>query len=263
MFMIHQLSFYLHVAIGSCALLIFWIPVFTRKGNLDHKRYGRFFAMAMYVVSVSGFTMASLDLLNPIATHAGGEALSPDVAEQLSRDVRAFALFLFSLSVLVFTNTRQGWLSILHKDNRRPLRSPIHTALCVGLIAVGVVLFIYGMRTGSMLFMIFAVLEVVSGVNCLRYNFKEELKPKEWWTQHLSNQIGSGIGAYTAFMVFGGRRIFEVIFADPSADITIVLWVAPGVIGSIAITYLSRRYENKFNTEWAIKHATIRTEMFN
>ena len=261
MFMIHQLSFYLHIAIGSCALLIFWIPVFTRKGNLDHKRFGRYFAMAMYAVSISGFIMASADLLNPIATHASGETLAPDVAERISNEVRSFALFLLSLSVLVLTNTRQGWLSILHKADRTQLRSPLHTCLCVSLLLVGTVLLIAGLRSGSVLFIVFAILQILTSVNCLRYNFKQELKPKEWWSQHLRNLIGSGIGAYTAFMVFGGRRLFEALFADAFDDVSIVLWVTPGVLGAIAIAYLSRHYQHKFDSEWGIKHARVRSNL--
>jgi uncharacterized membrane protein len=67
MLSIHQFALYLHIAIGSCALILFWIPVVTRKGNLDHKRFGRYFAYAMYTVSFSGIPMASTDLAFPIA----------------------------------------------------------------------------------------------------------------------------------------------------------------------------------------------------
>lgn len=262
MLLIHQWSFYLHVAIGSCALLLFWIPVFTRKGNLDHKRFGRYFARAMYAVAFSGILMSGFDLLNPLATHAPGADLSDEDAISFAAEVRGFALFLFSLSILVLTSTRQGWLSILHRDDRTVLRTPLHTALCLSLIAVGITLLVYGLNSGSVLFIIFAILQIFSGANSLRYNFKKELGAKEWWIEHLSGLIGSGIGAYTAFFVFGGRRIFESLFGDVLGDLAVVLWVAPGVIGAIAINYLSRHYRKKFGGDWAVKRATARTEMF-
>ena len=262
MFIVHQSSFYLHIAVGSCALLLFWVPVFTKKGNLDHKRFGRYFCWAMYTVAMSGFIMSSLDLLMPLATHAAGNTLSDELAVNFAAEVRSFALFLFSLSILVLSSTRQGWLSILHRDDRAPLRTPVHNALLFSLIAVGVTLGVYGLNSGSILFMIFGVLQIVTGFSSLHYNYKEELAPKEWWIEHLRGLIGSGIGAYTAFFVFGGRGIFEALFQDATADISIVLWITPGVVGSIFIAYLSRHYRNKFSGNWAIRRAEARSELF-
>lgn len=129
MLFIHQYALYLHIAIGSCALIAFWIPVFTHKGNLDHKRFGRYFAYAMYAVSLSGITMASLDLLFPLATHAAGASLSAEQAARAVTEIRGFALFLLSLSILVLNSNRQGWLTIKHKADRSALRAPVHTAL--------------------------------------------------------------------------------------------------------------------------------------
>ena len=262
MYMIHQAAFYLHVALGSCALLVFWIPVFTKKGNLDHKRFGRYFACAMYAVAFSGLTMSSLDLISPLAGHAQGAALSAEVATELAAEVRSFALFLFSLSLLVLASTRQGWLCILHRDDRTVLRTPIHNGLIGGLMIMGAILLINGLTSNSILFIVFGSLQIMTAASTLRYNYKKELAPKEWWIEHLRGLIGSGIGAYTAFFVFGGSRLFEALFQDALADISIVLWVAPGVIGSIFIARLSRHYRNKFSGDWAVKRAVTRAEMF-
>jgi uncharacterized membrane protein HdeD (DUF308 family) len=263
MLSIHQFALYLHIAIGSCALILFWIPVVTRKGNLDHKRFGRYFAYAMYTVSLSGILMASTDLVFPIAMHAPGISLTIEEATAVSNEVRDFALFLLSLSILVLSSTRQGWLTILHKSDREALRSPVHTALCASLVAVGLALLANGLRTGSTVFIIFAILQIITGTNNLRYNFKKELKPKEWWLQHLNGLFGAGIGAYTAFFVFGGRRIMNSVFGDLYTDYSIVLWVAPGVIGGVAIGFVSRHYKQKFGGAWLIKKASIRSELFS
>jgi len=246
MLFVHQSAFYLHIAVGSCALLLFWVPVFTKKGSLDHKRFGRYFAWAMYIVAMSGFIMASLDLIMPLTAHAPAEALSSEDSQRFVAEVRNLALFLFSLSILVLASTRQGWLSILHRDDRGPLRTPLHTGLLSCLIAVGITLGVYGVYSGSILFMVFGTLQIAIGIGSLWYNYKKALSPKEWWVEHLRGLIGSGIGAYTAFFVFGGQRIIEAIFQETAAGINILLWVAPGVVGSVFITYLSRQYRNKF-----------------
>jgi uncharacterized membrane protein HdeD (DUF308 family) len=263
MLSIHQFALYLHIAIGSCALILFWIPVATRKGNLDHKRFGRYFAYAMYIVSLSGILMASSDLLFPVAMHAPGINLTAEEAAAISTEVRDFALFLLSLSILVLTSTRQGWLTILYKSDREALRSPVHTTLCVSLFVVGLALLANGLRTGNTVFIVFSILQIITGSNNLHYNFKKELKPKEWWLQHLSGFFGAGIGAYTAFFVFGGRRIMESVFGDLYTDYSIVLWVAPGVIGGVAIGFVSRHYKQKFGGAWLIKKASIRSALFS
>ncbi len=260
---LHQFALYTHIAVGSCALILFWIPVFTRKGNLDHKKFGRFFANAMYIVSLSGILMASSDLLFPVALHAPGASLTPSESAAFAEEVRNFALFLLSLSVLVLSSTRQGWLTILHKENREPLRTPIHIVLCSSLAIAGVALLANGLRTGSVLFIVFSVLQIVTSLNFLHYNFKQRLMPKEWWIQHLSGLFGAGIGAYTAFFVFGGRRLMDEIFGELYTNYSIILWVAPGVIGGIAITLVSRHYKLRFGGEWLIKKARFRSEMFS
>ena len=261
MTLIHQFAFYLHVAFGACALLLFWVPVFTRKGNTDHKRFGRIFTSAMYMVSMSGATMSSLDLITPLAVHAATLTPGSPEAVQAASQVRGPAMFLLSLSVLVFTSTRQGWLAIVHKADRQPLRQPLHLGLCGLLIAVGVCLFITGMVYDSILYMVFAVLEIVSGFGRLRYILKAELEPKEWWIEHLNGLIGSGIGAYTAFFVFGGSRLLAGLFGNAFDDASIFLWIAPGVIGSIAITMLTRKYRARFSGSWAMKRAALHSDL--
>ena len=73
----------------------------------------------------------------------------------------------------MLSSTRQGWLSIIHKDDRAPSRTPIHNILLLGLVAVGVTLGVYGLNSGSILFMILGVLQIAIGVSSLRYNYKE------------------------------------------------------------------------------------------
>ncbi|MDA0689798.1 MAG: hypothetical protein O2948_14265 [Proteobacteria bacterium] len=262
MLSLHEFALYLHIAVGSCALLLFWVPMLTRKGALDHKRFGRYFAWAMYTVSFSGLLMSSLDFLFPLTIHAAGIELGPDEEAAAIRQVREAALFLFSLSVLVLASTRHGWLTILHKDDRAPLRRPAHLVLNGLLVVIGASLLITGINGGTILFMVFGGLQVASGVGNLRYIYRETLRPKEWWLQHLGGLIGAGIGAYTAFTVFGGRRFFEEIFSSNFDSMAIFLWVGPSVIGVTAITLLSRHYKKKFGGEWVVKRASVRSALF-
>lgn len=263
MFYLHQTALYLHIAVGSCALILFWVPVFTRKGNFNHKRFGRYFTSAMYLVGFSGICMSSLDLLAPLEMHAAGLELNPDEEESAIRQVREFGLFLFSLSVLVLVSTRHGWLTILYKEDRSALRHPVHVGLNALLVGIGILLLTLSINGGPILFGVFGVLEIISGSRNLQYIFRAELRPKEWWIAHLNGLIGSGIGAYTAFTVFGGRRFFEELFASNFESLSIFLWITPGIVGSVAISYLSRHYQHKFGGEWVNKRASIRSALFS
>ncbi len=244
--LIHNFTFYIHISFGICALLVFWVPVFARKGSLDHKRFGRFFAIAMYALAFSGLVMSGIDLASPLSGHPQAADASAERLAAMAANIRLFAYFLFSLSILVLATTRQGWLVILNREDRSVLRTPLHIGLCAALIVAGVVLSGVGFYTGEFLFMIFGALEVWVGINQLRYAFKEKLGPKEWWVEHLGGLTASGIAAYTAFFVFGGNQLISQIFSGSMASVQIFLWVAPGVIGGVAIAVLSRQYTRRF-----------------
>jgi uncharacterized membrane protein len=261
--LIHQFTTYIHIAFGIVALPVFWIPVLARKGSLDHKRFGRYFAMAMYAIASSGILMASLDLIFPLSAHDIDQALSQQELADTANSIRLAALFLLSLSILVFTSTRQGWLVINHKQDRTVLRTPLHITLCLLLFVAGLLLFIVGIIYSQILFVIFSCVELATAIDVLRYNFKAELGHREWWFAHLRGLIGSGIAAYTAFFVFGGSRFFSGLFAGVFSDLSIILWIGPGVIGGIAIAVLSRHYRLRFNADWAIHRAAVRRRLFS
>ena len=262
MHVIHQSALYLHIAVGFFALLLFWIPMIARKGSFNHKRFGRYFVIAMYTIAASGLLMSGLDLAMPIEIHGLGVELDDAERQRAVSQIRESALFLFSLSVLVLTTTRHGSLVIRHKENRQPLRTTLHSALCTSLLLVGLLLLWQARVSGSTLFLIFGLLEVFIATGNLRYSFKKTLQPKEWWIEHLGALIGSGIGAYTAFFVFGGSRLFNSLFGDAFSDLSIILWIAPGVIGSIAIGLFSRHYRKLFDPDQALKKAQRRAALF-
>lgn len=243
---LHQLAFYLHITCGTLALLVFWIPVLTRKGSLDHRRYGRCFALAMYAVAGSGLVMASMDLLLPLAAHPQPADFTPAQLAAEARELRLAAVFLLSLSVLVLATTRHGWLVMVHRQDRAALRIPVHLGLIVLLGLVGAALLVLGLGLRAPLFIGFALLELSVCAGMLRYLLRAQIGPKQWWIEHLGAFIGSGIGAYTAFFVFGGSRLLAQFLTGPGEGLSLLLWFGPGVIGGFAIALMSRQYRQRF-----------------
>jgi hypothetical protein len=236
MLLIHQIAIYVHIAGGFAALLLFWIPMFARKGSPIHKRIGRYFAMLMYMIGLSGLLMSSMDLLMP-------EALHPDRSVTGTRNT---AMFLFSLSLLVLASTRHGWLTVNHRENRQPLRHPLQLLLQGALLACGAGLLGLGLMRSNPIFIAFGILEIALSLGMLHYTFKAQPFPKQWWTEHLGGLIAAGIGAYTAFFVFGAVSLMEPLFAR-LPWLQMLVWVGPGVIGGVAITIISRHYRRKFS----------------
>ncbi|HDZ10067.1 hypothetical protein [Pseudohongiella sp.] len=251
MYWLHQSALYLHIVVGVIALIMFWIPVVSKKGARNHKRFGRIFAIVMYTVGWSGVLMASFDLWRPLVTHPVAQSTTAEAQTAISAGIRASATFLLSLSILVLATTRHGWLVIRHKDDRRALRRPAHVALCLALLGAGLTLLVIGGSSGNILMLIFGALETWLAIGFLRYSFKAELAhPREWWVEHLGSLIGSGIGVYTAFFVFGAARLLQPLLESGSfAGLGVVFWVAPGAIGGIAIARLSRKYRRRFSAE--------------
>ncbi len=69
------------------------------------------------------------------------------------------------------------------------------------------------------------------------------VQPSPWWSEHLSAMLGTGIGAYTAFFVFGGRRLFSAYLPG---GWELLPWFLPTVIGVPAISLTIRHYRARF-----------------
>jgi hypothetical protein len=63
---LHSFTFVLHIIFGSMALILFWLPLASKKGSLDHIKFGRYYAKVMYVVAASGAVMAMLVIYSPL-----------------------------------------------------------------------------------------------------------------------------------------------------------------------------------------------------
>ncbi len=235
---LHTASFYVHVAAGSIALVVFWLPVFARKGSPFHKRAGRWFARGMYTVSATALIMSTIVLLDPIGIRFGDRQLAMEDGFDAAEQIRMFALFLLMLSVLVFASVRHSILVLRAKQDRSRLRRPSHFALLVALGALGMAVGIIGIGNGELLLIIFGALSVSGAASMLRYSFKPTLSRNEWWIEHLGGIIGGGIGAYTAFFAFGGSRLFAHVL---TGQLQVIPWILPAIIGTIFSIRLSRQ----------------------
>ncbi|GAA6183432.1 hypothetical protein [Aliiglaciecola sp. NS0011-25] len=235
---LHSILFSAHIILGTMALIVFWIPLVSIKGSLNHKKFGRYYSWTMYAVACSGALMAILVIYDPLAIkgHLMTEETDP---QNFTASLRIFWGFLLYLSLITYSSIRQGEAVLKHKNNPEALRRFSHIMPLVLLIIGGGITTVNGLLNHTTLHIIFGILGCGIGFSMLRFCLKQQHSQKQWIIEHLSAMIGSGIGAYTAFIAFGGRHIFSHL-----GDAQIIFWVAPGVIGGLAIFLLSKNYGN-------------------
>lgn len=244
---VHGLLFICHIILGTMALVAFWIPIAVKKGSLNHIKFGRYYGYIMYAVALTGAIMALLVIIAPM-TIKGHLLKNHADQDAFIQTIRVFWFFLLYLSLLTYVSVRQGFAVLKHKQNIQPLKKLTHLLPIALLALCGFIMIYLGIQAERILHTIFGVLGIVISTGMLRYCLSKELKPKQWVIEHLGAMIGSGIGAYTAFFAFGGRQLFENL-----GNVQIIFWIAPGIIGSIAITILSRSYSTKFRPARKVK----------
>ncbi|NMP17473.1 hypothetical protein [Thalassotalea sp. Y01] len=237
---LHQVLLYTHIIAGSIALIVFWLPALNRKGSNQHKKIGRIYLTIMYLLSISGVVMSLMVLVDPMAIRQQAPQSSGEQALSFIEQQRMVALFLLTLSILVLSNARQGYLSVKYKSDLTQLRTPTHVALIVSLPIVSAVLMYIGILTMQPLFLIFAVVGLGNGIGMIRFVMQRQHQSKDWLICHLNNLIGTGIGIYTAFFAFGARQFLSQLL--PGLWM-LVPWILPAVIGIVVTRRLTKRYQ--------------------
>ncbi len=234
--LIHQSLFFIHVVFGIVALLLFWVPIVSKKGSLNHRRFGNAYKYVMYVVAGGGILMALQVIAYPVIIK--GEYFNGNNEQSFISQMRSFYAFIIYLGVINIVCIRQGLLALSCKTDTKILRTWAQLSLNIMLLAGGIALLIYGILNSRTLQAVFGILGIVLALQNLNYTFAKNVKPKRYLQEHLAGFIGSGIGTYTAFVSFGGRHLFGEL-----GQWQIIFWILPGVIGAFAITHYSKQLE--------------------
>jgi hypothetical protein len=206
----------LHVLFGFISLVLFWLPVFLKKGGKGHRVVGKMYVAAMWIV-VS--TAVLLCIKNAIIGKY------------------QMAAFLGFIS-LITGNTLWFGIAILRPAAQASnVFKRIHITMDVLVVTSGILLLSYGIflqgQGSAVLMIVFGILgltDLPSLVRKLRNMEKELDRIKE----HMIGLLTSGIAAYTAFFVFGGYTWMEKILPGMWG---IIPWVAPGLLGGLGITF--------------------------
>lgn len=162
---------------------------------------------------------------------------------QFERERRHFSAFLLLLSVLTWVTIRHAYAVLKAKTALNQLKS-WQLQLPVLLLFVGSIYMLWsGWRSGTVLFMIFSVVGLVTAVSIWRYTRQKTLAQRQWIIEHFSSMIASGIALYTAFFAAGGRRMLAGIL---TGHWQIVSWIIAPTLGVLAMVLFKKHFERKF-----------------
>lgn len=243
MLTLHSFLLYLHIVFGAIAMALFWIPVVTKKGGLNHRRFGKAYVWTMNTVAISAIIMSVMVLVAPEYFKANiiQNSQRPDA---VTEGIRFFWTLLLFLSVFTFASVRNATVVLRSKRSRDNLRTVSYLSMPVGLAVMSLVLLWQSMNTPAIQFVspwlhiIFGILGLVNVYQMLRFAFSPSVKKNAWLIEHLSSMCGSGIAVYTAFFAFGARHVLAHL-----GHWQLLFWVVPGVVGTVLIFLWSQKYE--------------------
>ena len=215
---------FLHVTFGFTSLVLFWLPVFLKKGGKGHIITGKLYVIAMWIVVT---TAALLSVKNVIIG-------------------KYFMATFLGFIALITANPLWYGMAILKKEKAesrgkgRLIFELIILMYSLALLGSG----FYGVWSGSsgnILLFIFGGLGLTALPTILKLR-KTDASKTDRIKEHMVGLLTSGIAAYTAFFVFGGYTWMEKILPGTWQ---VLPWVAPGLLGGLGITYGVRYYRKK------------------
>ena len=237
MTLLFDILIWAHVATGFVGLGAFWIPVFTRKGGISHKRFGSVYAYCAYVVTLSAVVASVWRVVTYLSRGL-------TVADQ--PEAYGFALFLGYLGVVTFTSVRQSIRAVETRHHPEQLRTPFLQALAVASTAGSVLVILFAFGAWSDLSPILLALSPIGlfiGPRMLRNMRNPGAEHMGWFYTHMGSMLGGGIGFHTAFAVFGVQRIWDYSLGGA---LSMVPWILPALIGVPGIVLGTRYYRRRF-----------------
>jgi uncharacterized membrane protein len=225
-----QLSFdffrWVHIVSGFLALLVFWIPIVTKKGGRAHLRVGWVYVWAMASVSVSAFYMA----IYRLTWDAG-----PDP------DAIPFSWFLVFIAILSSATAWYGIRVLRFKKRKESHRHPIDLLFPSLLFMSGVGICIYGWVIGFPLLQYFPLLGLFLGGSQLVYWLTTPKNRSHWAVEHIVGMLSCCIATVTAFTVFGAPRLLQI------EAVSLIVWFLPTIVLVPLIIGFSNMYRRKLD----------------
>jgi hypothetical protein len=218
---------WLHIAAGFLALLIFWVPIVSKKGGRIHNRSGWVYVYAMAFVSVSAFYMGVYRIVwDPARTE----------------DTIPFAWFLIFIALLSGASAWYGIRVLTFKRRSERHRSLVDFFFPLLLLGSSISISVYGFIIDFGLLKYFPLIGFFVGITQLIYWLSAPKLKMHWMIEHLTGMLACCIATITAFTVFGAPRLLQI------ESVSLILWILPTLLIVPLIIGFSNYYKKKYNT---------------
>jgi len=214
----------LHAAVGTAALVTFWMAGMTKKGSPLHKTTGKIYLLAMVGILLSAFPMATYIAINKSQVIGG---------------------FLLYLLIVTMTSVWNGWRSIRDKRDWKRYTGPIFKALMMLNLLSGLAIAAIGLFLAEQMQMVitsFSLIGIITAINMYRFQREAPADPRWWIREHLTAMVGNGVATHIAFLQIGLPKILPMISGPVMVN---VAWIGPLLVAVVAGTYLTRKYAPK------------------
>lgn len=212
-----------HICVGSVGLASFWPPMFSRKGDQAHRRWGRIFTYCMLITGALAIGISLCTLIVPLETHPK----IPD--EQLVRGI--FGWMMQYLGILTINLAWYGLQCVRNRRNHLANREWRNLLLQAAVLIAATNVAVRGILIGQPLMIGITFIGFATGITNLFFLFKPRLYPNDWKKEHLKGLVGAAISVYTAFFAFGAVRLIPELALNP------FYWAIPLVVGLAIILY--------------------------
>jgi len=217
----------IHIVFGAIGLVSFWIPVLGKKGNRNHRLWGKVFARSILAAGCVALLLSICTLIDPLGTH-------PHLNDPVF--VRGiFGIMMFYLAILTINLAWYGLQTIKNKANHAANRRGLNLALQPILVAAALACAIEGILIGQYLMVGMSIIGFATAGTNLFFMLNPSPGPKVYLMEHVKAIVGAGISVYTAFAAFGAVRLMPSIALNPG------LWAIPLVTGLAIILHHHRQ----------------------
>jgi len=245
---IHQLHRGVHIVAGTLGLLLFWIPLFARKGSRLHVLAGKWYIRTVYVVAISALISCTWAVASPL-TYTGRAELS---AHQITQ-IRYFLSILGVLAILTLKNGLLGERILQIKKSGEPLANLplITTHRFQFAIGIGAIIFAGKLLIQFSFSAQYFILFVLGGLCALDFLGQREFinRPearKHPILTHIECMIGCGIAFHTAALI---TIVNNVIKLELHGALALLPWLIPSMIGIPATAIICAQWVKKLNVE--------------
>ena len=216
-----------HVITGIVVLISFWVPIATRKGGVNHRRWGNIFAKALFAAAWFAIAMAVLNLTTSSDRHP--------VLSDRRLFTGLFGWMMLYLGILTIGLGRYGLEAARHHGRPGATRTRLNIAVQVIVIIAAVQCGWQGFVIGQPLMIGLAALGLGAAITFIIALLRPPAMPGGHVREHLKAMVGAGISAYTAFLSVNLLRIIPDHVFNPA------IWAIPSVVGvGLIIVHLRR-----------------------